>query len=128
MLMISDILGKFRDGLLAGQMADLVDRADHFTVDRIVQYFFDEAAVDLQEIDGEMLQVTERRQARAEIVERELAAEFFESLDEPIRLGEARDGRGLGNLEANLGGVQTAAMELIDDVGQEFVVTQALAR
>ena len=49
MLMISLILGKFRDGLLAGQVADFVDRAHHLTVDGIVQDLFDEAAVDLQD-------------------------------------------------------------------------------
>jgi diguanylate cyclase (GGDEF)-like protein/PAS domain S-box-containing protein len=51
-----DVLGEFGDGLLAGQMADLVDRAHHLAVDGIVQDFLDEAAVDLQEIHREMLQ------------------------------------------------------------------------
>ena len=94
----------------------------------IVQDLLDEAAVDLQEIDREMLQVAERGQAGAEVVERELAAQFLQRLDEAIRLREARDRRGLGDLEADLGGIQAAAVELIDDIGQEFVVAQALAR
>src|SRR4051794_19845520 len=70
-------LGELRDRLLAGEMADFVDRAHHLAIDRIVQDLLDEAAVDLQEIDREVLQVTERRQAGAEVVEREAAAELF---------------------------------------------------
>src|SRR5882757_1792395 len=122
------ILGKLRDRLFAGQMTDLVDGAHHFAVDGIVQYFFDETAVDLQKIHREVFQVSERRQAGAEVVERELAAQFLQRLDEPIGLREACDGRRLGDLEADLAGIQAAAMELIDHVGQEFVVAQALPR
>jgi polyhydroxybutyrate depolymerase len=53
------ILGKFGDGLLAGEMADLVDRTHHLAIDGIVQDLFDKAAVDLQIIDREVLQVSE---------------------------------------------------------------------
>src|SRR3984957_19988096 len=48
------------DGLLAGQVADLIDRTHHLAVDGIMQYLFDEAAVDLQVVDREVLQITER--------------------------------------------------------------------
>src|ERR1700682_512488 len=106
------ILGKLRDGLLSGQMADLVDGTHHFPIDGVMQNLLDEAAVDLQVVDREMLQVTERRQARTEVVERELAAQFLQSLNEAVRLGETRDGGRLGDLEADFSGVQTAAMKL----------------
>src|SRR6185437_9555829 len=122
------ILGELGDGLFAGQVPDLVDRAHHLPVDGIVQYLLDEAAVDLQVVDRKVLQVAERRQAGAEIVEREFAAQFLQGLNEAIRLREARDGRRLGDFEADFGGVQAAAMELIDDIGQKFIVAQALAR
>ncbi len=68
-------LDRLGDGLLAHDVADLVDRLDHRAVDRIVQHVRDEAAVDLQEIDRQVLQVAERRQADAEVVEREAAAQ-----------------------------------------------------
>jgi hypothetical protein len=54
------VLGKLGDGLLAGQVPDLVDRAHHLAVDRIVQDLAHEAAVDLEVIHREMLQVSER--------------------------------------------------------------------
>ena len=87
-----------------------------------------EAAVDLQVIDREVLQVAERGESGAEVIERELAAELLQRLDEAVRLREARDRGGLGDLEADLGGIEAAAMELIDHERQELVVAQALAR
>src|SRR6202022_3221398 len=122
------ILGTLPHGLFAGQMTDLVDGSDHFAVDGIVQYLFDETAVDLQVIHREVLQVTEGRQAGTEVVERELAAQFLQRLDEAVGLGEARDRGGLRDFEADLGGIQAAAMKLIDDVRQKLVVAQALTR
>src|SRR6185436_4852141 len=56
------ILRPLGDGLLAGQVPDLVDRADHLAVDRVVQHAFHEAAGDLQEVDGEILEIAERRE------------------------------------------------------------------
>ena len=109
-------------------MTDLVNGSDHFAVNGIVQDLFDEAAVDLQEVDREVLQITEGRQAGAEVVERELAAQLFERLNEAVGLGETRNGGGFGDLEADLGGIQAAAVKLIDHVGQKFIVAQALAR
>src|ERR1700683_4232933 len=109
-------------------MADFVDRADHLTIDRIVQDLAHEAAIDLQVIHREMLQVTERRQSGAAVIEREFAAQFLERLDEAIGLREAGDRCRLGDLEADLRGIQSAAMELIDDKGQELVVAETLAR
>src|SRR5580658_7784190 len=54
------ILGELGDGQLAGQMSDLVDGAHHLAVDGIAQDFPHEAAVDLQVIDREVLEVAER--------------------------------------------------------------------
>ncbi len=41
-------------------MADLVDRTHHLPIDRVVQDLLDEAAIDLEEVDREVLEVTER--------------------------------------------------------------------
>src|SRR6267143_1366275 len=62
------------------------------------------------------------------LIERELAAELLERLDEAVRLREARHRRGLGDLEADLRAVEPAAMELVDDERQELVIPQALSR
>src|SRR5882672_10628045 len=109
------VLGEFCDGLLAGQMADLVDRAHHLPVDRVVQDLAHEAAVDLEEIDREVLEVTEGRQAGAEIIEREFAPQLLERLDEAVGLRETGDRGGLGDLETDLAGIDPALLELVDD-------------
>src|SRR5256885_12031493 len=53
-------------------------------------------------------------------IERELAAELLERLDEAVRLREARHRRGLGDLEADLRAVEPALAELVDDERQEL--------
>src|SRR5690606_16383315 len=58
----------------------------------------------------------------------EAAAKLLERVDEAVGLREAGDGRGLGDLETYLRGVDAAAMEVLDDERQELVVPQALAR
>ena len=55
------VLGKLGDGLFAGKVADLINGADHFAVDGVVEDFFDEAAVDLEKVDRKVLEITERR-------------------------------------------------------------------
>src|SRR5581483_2833516 len=122
------VLGKLRDGMLAREMADLVDRAHHLTIDRVAQNLTHEAAVDLEEVDRKVLQVAERGQARSEVIERKLATELPQSLDEAVRLREARHRRRLGDLEAHFGCIEPTAVELVDDERQKFVVPKALAR
>ena len=53
------VLRKLGDGLLAGQVADFVNRAHHFAVNGVMQYLFDEAAVNLEKIDREMFEIAE---------------------------------------------------------------------
>src|SRR5690606_23643430 len=84
--------------------------------------------VDFQEIDGEVLQIAERRQARTEVVEREPAADLFERVDEPVRLRVARDGRRLRDLEADARTRQPALLEKVRDERQKLLVGQALSR
>src|SRR5690606_21046091 len=64
----------------------------------------------------------------AEVIEREATAELLERVNEAIRLREACDRRRLGDLEADLRGIDSAAVEMIDDEGQELVVSETLAR
>src|SRR5215472_3173590 len=120
------VLGELRDGLLAGEVPDLVDRAHHLAIDRIAQDLAHEAAVDLEVIDREVLEVAEGGEPGAEVIQRELAAELLQRLDEAVRLREARYRRGLGDLEADLGGIEPAAVELLDDERQELVIAEAL--
>src|SRR5882762_1875927 len=77
-------------------------------------------------IEREVLEVAERGQSGAEVIERELAAELLERLDEAVGLREARHRGGLGDLETDLRSVEPALMELVDDERQELVIPQAL--
>src|ERR1043165_1415148 len=109
-------------------MADFIDGTNHLAIDGIVQDLAHERAVDLEEVDREMLEVAERAQAGAEVVQRKTAPQLAQRLDEAVRLAEAGHGRGLGDLEADLRRVDAALLELFNDERQELVVAQALAR
>src|SRR5690606_18114507 len=65
-------------------------------------------------------------EACAEVVERELAAELLERVDEAVGLGVTRDGRRLRDLEADARGIEPAHLELVDDERQELLVAEAL--
>ena len=54
--------------------------------------------------------------------------QLAQRLNETIGLREARDRCGLGDLEADLGGIQAAAVKLVDDERQELIVAQTLSR
>lgn len=69
-------------GADAHALADLRDRLDHAAVDVVARDVVHELPVDLQEIDRQVLQEDERRQAAAEIVEREQAAAIAQLADE----------------------------------------------
>ena len=75
-----------------------------------------------------MLQITEGRQPRTEIVQRELATQPVERLDEAAGLGEIGDGGGFGDFKADARGVQAADAELLNDERQELVIAQTLPR
>src|SRR5262249_5385885 len=75
----------------------------------------------------EVLEVTERGEPGAEVIECEFAAELLQRLNEAVGLREARDRRGFGDLEAYLRGIEPALVELIDHERQELVIPEALS-
>jgi hypothetical protein len=88
----------------------------------------DEVAVHLQEVDREALQVGERRQAAAEVVQREAAAQRAQLVDELDRHAEVGDRHRLGELEAdNLGGDPVLGEPRADE-RQEGLVAEGGAR
>src|SRR5215218_6005504 len=89
------VLDRFGDGADAHDLADLVDRLDEGALDRVAQHVAHEAAVDLEEVDLEVLEVGEGGEAAAEIVEHEAEAELFQDADEVDGLGQVADGGGL---------------------------------
>ena len=86
MVIISSFSANSAMRLLTGQMTNLVDRTHHFPINWIMQYFFDKTAIDLEKVDRKMLEVTERRQSRAKVVECEHATKFFQGVDKSICL------------------------------------------
>ena len=92
-----DPLGHRRD---AERAPDLADGLHHAAVDRVLRHICDELTVDLQEIDRQRLQVPERREAAAEVVEREAAAARAQFLHEIGRVLQVRHRRRFGDLEA----------------------------
>ncbi len=109
-------------------MADFADRPDHALVDRVVDHVADELAVDLQVIDRQVLEVGKRRQAAAEIIEGELAAEFLQGLHEVHDPRQVRYGGGLGNLETDCAFRQLLCFEFLDHVLEETVLAERSAR
>ena len=54
---------ELRDGLLPHHVAHVVDRLDHGTIDGVDHHVLHEAAVDLQVVDGQVLEIREGRHA-----------------------------------------------------------------
>nr|WP_265947520.1 hypothetical protein [Dechloromonas sp. A34] len=77
------------------------DGFDHRPVVAVVIGILDEHAVDFQRVHLETLQVSEARQAAAEIVKRQFAADLSAELDEAERHVELGDGAAFGDLEAD---------------------------
>lgn len=63
------VLDELGDALQAQGMADVCDCPDHGRIHRFVQHVAHEGAIDLQIVDRQVLEVGERRQAAAKIVQ-----------------------------------------------------------
>src|SRR3954447_5741975 len=72
----------FSDRLEPHDVTDAIDCFDHRLIDNIGRQSSDEAAVDLQIVDRQALEIAERRQSGAEVVQRETATESFQGVDE----------------------------------------------
>ena len=93
------VADELRDRLLAQPAGDPHDGLDDELVGLVAQAARDELAVDLQVVEGQVLEVVERAEARAEVVEREAAAELRQPLGEAARERDVGHGGGLGDLE-----------------------------
>ena len=98
-------------------------------VSRVVLDALHEGAIDLDHVDREAAQLRERREAGAEVVDRDPHAQvvqFLELLHGAVACRTFRDDRGLGHLEAELarldpGVGERAANELADTAGGELL-------
>ncbi|MFO1409153.1 MAG: prolyl oligopeptidase family serine peptidase [Steroidobacteraceae bacterium] len=87
----------------------------------------DERAVDLQVVDRRVLQVGERAEAVAEVVEREAATHAVHGDGAP-RMLEVGDHGVLGDLEAHLRGAGAGGIQALDHELEELRVGERLAR
>src|SRR5206468_1490401 len=85
------VLDRLGDGADAHHLADLVDRLDQGPLHRAPHHVAHEGAVDLQEVDLQVLEVGEGGEPAAEVVEHEAEAELLEDPDEVGRLGQVAD-------------------------------------
>src|SRR6478672_1221483 len=98
-----DLLGLhvLGDGLQPEAGADAVDRLHQRIVQVALGHALHEETVDLDAVHGEVLEVVERRQPAAEIVQQEAHAHGAQALDQRARALHVGDGGGLGDLEAD---------------------------
>ena len=100
-LLVLDELG---DGLLPEAGGRVHEALEDHPVGARGRALAHELAVDLEDVERQLLEVDERAEPGAEVVEREPAADLGERTGELTRLLEVADGGGLGDLEDELGG------------------------
>ena len=122
--LVADELG---DRALAHAPRELDDGADHQAVGGVGGAVAHELAVDLDEVEGQVLEVVEGAEARPEVVQREAAAELAELLGEGARRGDVVDRGGLGDLEDQLRRVDRGEAQLAADVLGELGIAQRVA-
>ena len=89
------VLDELGDRRLAEAAGDLDDRLDGELVGVAARHVADELAVDLDHVEGQLLQVVEGAEAGAVVVDRDLAAELGEAVGEAAGAVVVVDLRGL---------------------------------
>ena len=95
---------------------------------RAAREIVDERTVDLDGIDGQALQVAQRRMAGAEIVERDAAAGVAQRADEPGRFLDIVERRGFGDLDNEARGDVGPVAHLRDQRAQPRPIGRGQAR
>src|SRR5215208_621397 len=111
-LLVADHL---RHRALAEPARDVDDGLDHELVRPVVQAGAHELAVDLEVVERQVLEVEEARERRAEVVEREPAAQRVEVRGELLGARDVADRRRSRDLEDDLLGVDPVGAELVLD-------------
>src|SRR5690606_7358785 len=122
---ILDLLG---DDTEIERARQLDHRADHLAVHAVLGKIARVDAVDLQVVEGQILQVRERADAAAEVFERETTADAVQHGDESPSMIEVVHDGGLAHLEADLRGIDAGVVEQVDDELEKAVVAERLPR
>ena len=93
------VLDELGDGLLAELVGDLDERGDDHLIQPAADEAADELTVDLEIVEGQVLEVGEGAVAGAEVVEGERASQSFEVFGEGAGAWHVDDGGGLGDLD-----------------------------
>ncbi|MNE71917.1 hypothetical protein D3C80_1678250 [compost metagenome] len=109
-------------------MADMIDHLHHGPVDRIIEHVLDEAAVDLEEVDRQVLQVSERRHPGAKVIQRETTAQSLELVDKANGAAEVGYCAGFSDLETDQVRRNGKLAKQTLQVLKEFVVADTAAR
>ena len=112
------------DGLDTHGQPHLVDRIHHAVVDPIAKHVLDELSVDLQEIHRQGLQISERRQTTAEIIQREFSTQPLEFVHEMRDMYEVADGGCLSDLKADGARRRLETLELRHHIVEELRIAQ----
>src|SRR5215471_2524512 len=122
-------LGEYRPALHAfghggdpERAPDLADRLDHAAVHRVLGDVTDELSIDLQEVHRQGLQIDERGNPAAEVIERKAAAAALELAHQVARVREARHRSGLGDLEAQGARNRRLADALQDEIDERLLI------
>src|SRR5690606_14297681 len=121
---ILDILG---DGALAHQVTHLIDRADQRQVGGIIRYITDKAAIDLDVIDRQMLQVAIRGQPRTKIIQRETTTQSLQLTDKIRGVFQIGNGRRLRDLETDTLTRYRVALEMFEQEFEQGGVIERMA-
>ena len=116
------VLHELGDGLLAQGVGHLDHGLDHGLVHAPVLEPEHEGAVDLELVHRQVLEVGERAEPRAEVVERELAAHLAQAGDEVDGTAEIGDRGGLGDLEGHRPGRHRVLGQRVLDQGHQPLV------
>ena len=76
----------------------------------------DQRSIDLEVIRLELPQVRKRREPRAEVVDRDAAAQAAELVDQALHAGQVVDSAAFGYFEHDAGRVDVVLHELVGDV------------
>ena len=107
---------EFRHGFFPQALGDPDDRFNDELVGGICAEAADEVAIDLEIVEGEMLQVIERPETDAKIVQREPATPTPQLRGELLRVVDVANRRRFGQLEDQTRGVDAPVRERsIDD-------------
>src|SRR5699024_2719644 len=121
-------LDVFSHGFQAHGLANLVDGLDCFQIDRIGDYIAYERAINLDEVERQVLQIRKRTQAAAEIIQCKATAHVSQCPDQMRGTAKIGDRGGLSDLEHQPMWINLALAEQVQGKSDEVFISHRLPR